>query len=364
MSKTKLFQLPLVVLLFLIFALSPFNALAALNNSGKIFLQIEQNGEAWYANPSDGNLYYLGRPLDAFNVMKKFGVGISDKDISLIPMGLIPSSAADTDQDGLCDELENLLGTKYTSADSDNDDFSDKAEIEGWHNPVGSGVLKANKALAEKLKGKILIQVEKKGAGWYVNPANAKRYYLGRPGNAFEIMYNLGIGISNKNLAKLPINYFKETFKTDYYELKYPNTWSKTVLSPAANAAYNKIPIIHQVEFQLPSGIGYLNVNVLEGNDDHTLGDFNISAIAKADKLIDNNFLVGIKPAKVQKFKFPLPITINGKKFERGAQFFADIMISTKKFIHLYFAVYNEGDITLAESYFNKLLKDLKLIIK
>jgi hypothetical protein len=357
MTKIRFFQL----FLALIIALLPFNVSAGLNNSGKIFLQVEQNGEAWYANPADGNLYYLGRPLDAFNIMKQFGLGISDANLDLIPIGIIPSSATDTDQDGLSNELEILIGTKINSPDSDNDDFSDKAEIENWHNPLGSGKLKSSKALAEKLKGKILIQVEKKGAGWYVNPTDAKRYYLGRPANAFEIMYNLGIGITNKNLAKLPMNYFKETYKTSHYELKFSNAWTKKIVSLDENANYNNIPIIHQVAFDLPANAGYLDIAVLEGSTDHTLNYFKIDSLSKADKLFHQEFLSGVKPGVKQKFKYSVPVTVSNKKFDRGAVFYTDIMISTKKFIHLYFEIYNEGDISLYESYFDKMLKDIKV---
>ncbi len=37
---------------------------------GKIFLQVEANGEAWYVNPGDGKRYFLGRPADGFRVMR------------------------------------------------------------------------------------------------------------------------------------------------------------------------------------------------------------------------------------------------------------------------------------------------------
>ncbi|MFH1822300.1 MAG: zinc-ribbon domain-containing protein [Patescibacteria group bacterium] len=37
---------------------------------GKILLQVEQNGEAWYVNPGDGKRYYLGNPADGFRVMR------------------------------------------------------------------------------------------------------------------------------------------------------------------------------------------------------------------------------------------------------------------------------------------------------
>lgn len=37
---------------------------------GKILLQIEQGGEAWYVSPADGKRYFLGRPLDGFKIMR------------------------------------------------------------------------------------------------------------------------------------------------------------------------------------------------------------------------------------------------------------------------------------------------------
>ncbi len=37
---------------------------------GKIFLQVEANGEAWYVNPGDGKRYFLGRPADGFRIMR------------------------------------------------------------------------------------------------------------------------------------------------------------------------------------------------------------------------------------------------------------------------------------------------------
>ena len=44
---------------------------------GLILLQVEENGEAWYVYPDDINKYYLGRPADAFDIMRGLGLGIS-----------------------------------------------------------------------------------------------------------------------------------------------------------------------------------------------------------------------------------------------------------------------------------------------
>jgi len=53
--------------------------------SGRILLQVEQNGEAWYVNPVDGKKYFMGRPQDAFNLMRELGLGITDSNLNQIP---------------------------------------------------------------------------------------------------------------------------------------------------------------------------------------------------------------------------------------------------------------------------------------
>ena len=58
--------------------------------------------------------------------------------------------------------------------------------------------------LAEKLSGRILLQTEKNGEAWYVNPIDLKKYYLSRPEDAFALMRKLGIGIKNSDLEKIP----------------------------------------------------------------------------------------------------------------------------------------------------------------
>lgn len=45
---------------------------------GKILLQVEGKGEAWYVNPEDGLRYFLGHPADAFQVMSELATGVSD----------------------------------------------------------------------------------------------------------------------------------------------------------------------------------------------------------------------------------------------------------------------------------------------
>lgn len=139
-----------IIFLILIFVLglTPINfsnaTSIATRLKGRILLQIESNGEAWYVNPDNEKRYYLGRPADAFQVMRKLGLGISNNDFNSFN-GYAPS----------------------------------------------------------RLSGKILLKVEDSGKAYYVNPLDLKMHYLGRPADAFNIMRNLGLGISDNDLLQI-----------------------------------------------------------------------------------------------------------------------------------------------------------------
>lgn len=113
---------------------------------GRILLQVEESGEAWYVNPDDDTRYYMGRPHDAFELMRAFGLGIAHS------------------------ELQGYLNTAFPS----------------------------------RLSGKILIDVEMNGEAYYVYPLDLKGYYLGRPQHAFDIMRSLSLGITNEDLSRIP----------------------------------------------------------------------------------------------------------------------------------------------------------------
>ena len=140
----------------LIFFLIPFSVFASgldQKLSGRILLDVERNGEAWYIYPENNKRYYLGRPADAFCVMRELGLGISELNFQRIA------------QAGM--------------------------EIDG------------DLELTKRLAGKIILQTEKNGEAWYINPVDLKKYYLGRPEDAFQIMRKLGLGITMENLAKV-----------------------------------------------------------------------------------------------------------------------------------------------------------------
>jgi hypothetical protein len=57
--------------------------------------------------------------------------------------------------------------------------------------------------LANRLKGRILLQVQKNGEAWYVDPVTCRAVYLADGQAAYQIMRHLGLGITNSDLAKI-----------------------------------------------------------------------------------------------------------------------------------------------------------------
>jgi hypothetical protein len=112
--------------------------------SGRILLQVESRGEAWYVNPSDQKKYYLGRPDDAYNLMRQLSLGISEQ------------------------------------------------EFASWNHGAPAWA-----------KGRLYIRPQSHGEAYYVD-LNQRWHYLGRPLDAWLLFRAQGLGISNSNLAKIP----------------------------------------------------------------------------------------------------------------------------------------------------------------
>src|SRR3989339_24299 len=83
MKKRNLFIIALTFAIFMPFSFLSAATLAE-RLSGKILLQVEDAGQAWYVEPGTGKRAFLGRPDDAFRIMRELGLGISDVDLNTI----------------------------------------------------------------------------------------------------------------------------------------------------------------------------------------------------------------------------------------------------------------------------------------
>lgn len=114
---------------------------------GRILLQTESKGEAWYVNPSNKQRAYLGRPEDVFRIMREFGLGVKEA------------------------ELNSYLETSFP----------------------------------KRLAGRIMLNVEGLGEAYYVSPDDLKGHFLGSPSQAFKIVREKAMGITNNNINKIKV---------------------------------------------------------------------------------------------------------------------------------------------------------------
>ena len=193
---------------------------------GKILLQVENNGEAWYVKPSDGKRIYMADGDVAYNMMRDLGLGISNNDLAKIPIGIEDRfECLDTDGDSLCDKFEEGIGTNINNSDTDGDGYNDSIEVRNDYNPLGEGKFSYDNNLINNLKGKILLQVESKGEAWYIYPDDGKRYYMTDGEAAYQIMRYLSLGISNTDLEEIVVE-GEEVICTENW---YCSEWSDCI---------------------------------------------------------------------------------------------------------------------------------------
>lgn len=142
----------LALVVFAIIGIMPFNSSKAEDLSskmkGRILLQVESKGEAWYVSPKDSKRYYMANGSEAYNIMRTLGVGITNSDLEKI---------------------------------------------------------KANKNNAKKQAGKILLQVQSHGEAYYID-INGNANYLKNGDAAYQVMRKLGLGIKTADLNKINLS--------------------------------------------------------------------------------------------------------------------------------------------------------------
>lgn len=139
------YSLVVVIALSFLFSHQASALTMAQRLSGHILLQVESHGEAWYVNPKDQKRYSLGRPDDAYALMKKLSLGISEQ------------------------------------------------EFAAW-----------SKGAPAWAVGGLYIRPQSHGEAYYVD-FNQRWNYLGRPLDAWLLFRAQGLGITNLDLSKIPI---------------------------------------------------------------------------------------------------------------------------------------------------------------
>lgn len=115
---------------------------------GYILLQTESHGEAWYVDPITAKRYYMKDGPTAYQMMRSFGLGMTEADYQKIANG-------DT-------------------------------------------------ALKSRLAGRIVLRVQAHGEAYYIHPKTLTAYYLQNGDEAYRIMRLYSLGITNTDLSGIP----------------------------------------------------------------------------------------------------------------------------------------------------------------
>lgn len=140
---------PLLLLAIIALPRTSFAQTAPLSQrlAGRIVLQVQAHGEAWYIDPIEKQRYFLGTANDAHALMRAKGLGIRHA------------------------ELTRYLSSRFPT----------------------------------RLSGRILLDVERRGEAYYVDPVTLRGSSLGRANDAYTIMRRYGLGITNSDLSQIPV---------------------------------------------------------------------------------------------------------------------------------------------------------------
>ena len=147
-----------LILLSFIFIISIFtipkikaqeiDTVLANNLKGKLLLAVEDRGRIFYVNPEDSKKYEVTF-ANALNLFEKLSLGISNNDLNKIPLA-----------------------------------------TDNWTSATGN-----------RLKGKLLLQVEDRGRIWYID-FNGKKHEVTWT-NLMDLFTSLSLGITNNDLDQI-----------------------------------------------------------------------------------------------------------------------------------------------------------------
>lgn len=117
---------------------------------GYILLQVQGHGEAWYVDPITDRRYYMKDGPTAYQMMRSFGLGISEGDYARMAAG-------------------------------------------DW-------------ALKSRLRGRIVLRVQEHGEAYYIHPKDLTVHYLKNGDEAYRIMRLYSLGITDADLGALEVS--------------------------------------------------------------------------------------------------------------------------------------------------------------
>lgn len=115
---------------------------------GRILLQVQAHGEAWYVDPVSSARYYLKDGPTAYEALRKFGLGVTEADYATLQ-----SPASTT---------------------------------------------------AKRLVGRIVLRVQAHGEAYYIHPDTQELHYLKDGEAAYQVMRFLSLGITDADLGTIP----------------------------------------------------------------------------------------------------------------------------------------------------------------
>jgi len=171
-TRCYFFSLLIAFLLMphIVFAATAKKELTPAQMIGRILIQTESYGRAWYADPITNQRFYIRNGAEAFNFFKTRAQGISNSDIKKIPSARGQAT---------------------------------------------------NKKLVSQFRGEILLQVENKGLMWWVNPVDGIRYPIKDSVTAYELMKKFGTPVKNTELKKIAMNDKQIVQDTTFNDVAY-----------------------------------------------------------------------------------------------------------------------------------------------
>lgn len=160
----------------------------------ELYIYGQRTVQLKYTSPKTQKNNIIHTLADFINIAKKESLPMTNQQLAKIPVGVVDGMKfTDSDSDGLADNLEKAIKTNFEASDTDQDEYLDSVEVKNNYSPVlaGGAKIKMDKKLAQKLKNRILMQVESRGEIWLMNETGDLRYYIDNNDEGWQVLYEL-----------------------------------------------------------------------------------------------------------------------------------------------------------------------------